>query len=116
MLLACLSFCWLTASAQDTMAKSGSSSKTQVTGCLQKGDEAGGYTITGEDGKLFELHSTSVDLSQHLGHKVTVTGHVQHKSKTQESQMQAHESKEANGQAYKDLSVSNLKMVSESCQ
>src|SRR5262245_51948059 len=48
--------------------------KTTVTGCLQKGDEAGEYSITGEDGKMYGLRSKSVKLSEHLGHKVTVTG------------------------------------------
>ena len=58
------------ASAQEKSA----GSKTTVTGCLQKGDEAGEYSITGEDGKAYELRSKTVKLSQHLGHKVTITG------------------------------------------
>ena len=31
--------------------------KTTVTGCLQKGDEPGEYSITGEDGKRYGLRS-----------------------------------------------------------
>ena len=53
--------------------KSASGKKT-VTGCLQKGDEADEFSITGEDGKTYGLRSSAVDLSKHLGHKVTVTG------------------------------------------
>ena len=58
------------ASAQEKSA----GSKTTVTGCLQKGDEAGEYSITGEDGKIYGLRSKTVKLSQHLGHKVMITG------------------------------------------
>src|SRR5215469_17580184 len=58
------------ASAQEKSA----GGKTTVTGCLQKGDEAGEYSITGEDGKTYGLRSKAVNLSEHLGHKVTVTG------------------------------------------
>jgi Alpha/beta hydrolase family len=50
-------------------------SKT-VTGCLQKGDETGEYSITGEDGKTYGLRSKSVKLSQHVGHKPAIlVGH-----------------------------------------
>ena len=58
------------ASAQEKSA----GGKTTVTGCLQKGDEAEEYSITGEDGKTYGLRSKLVKLSQHLGHKVTITG------------------------------------------
>jgi hypothetical protein len=118
LLIALATFCLPSATAQDTMAKSAgaASSAAQVTGCLQKGNEAGGYTITGEDGKVWELRSKSVDLSQHVGHKVKVSGHAHQNSQSQESKMQADESKEANGQSYQDLSVTSLKMVSDSCQ
>src|SRR5213080_4144432 len=59
-----------TTSAQEKSA----TGKTAVTGCLQKGDEPGEYSITGEDGKTYGLRSKAVNLSQHLGHKVTITG------------------------------------------
>jgi hypothetical protein len=58
--------------------------KTTVTGCLQKGDEAGEYSITGEDGKTYGLRSKTVKLSQHLGHKVTVTGTLRAESAEKE--------------------------------
>jgi hypothetical protein len=37
-----------------------------VTGCLQKGDETGEFSITGEDGKTWELSSESVKLDDHV--------------------------------------------------
>lgn len=45
-----------------------------VTGCLQKGDEANVFAITGDDGKRYELTSSDVPLKDHIGHKVAVTG------------------------------------------
>jgi hypothetical protein len=55
-----------------------------VTGCLQKGDEADEFSITGEDGKTWGLRSSTVKLDPHLGHKVTVTGSSTHESKAEE--------------------------------
>ena len=81
-----------------------------VTGCLQKGDEAGEYSITGEDGKKYGLHSKAVDLSKHLGHKVTVTGT---KMREENEEKEKHE---AGGGEYADLRVTSVKHISESCQ
>ena len=73
-----------------------------VTGCLTKDEkEKNEYLITGEDGKTWGLKSSSVKLGDHLNHKVTVTGKV---------------TKEGHEKEAGDLNVSNLKMVSESCQ
>lgn len=90
-------------------------SKTTVTGCLQKGDEAGEYSITGEDGKTYGLRSTTVKLSQHLGHKVSVTGTLKPESAEKEKgEAEEHEKNEAAEAG--DIRVTQLKMVSETCQ
>lgn len=90
-------------------------SKTTVTGCLQKGDEAGEYSITGEDGKTYGLRSRTVKLSQHLGHKVTITGTLRPESAEKETGEAAeHEKKEAAEAG--DIRVTNVKMVSDKCQ
>ena len=95
--------------AQESQTKSGKS--MTVTGCLQKGDEAGEYSITGEDGKRYGLHaSKSVDLSKHLGHKVTVTG-----SKMREEN-EAKEKHEAGEGEAADLRVTSVKHISEGCK
>src|SRR4051794_3644734 len=100
-----------TASAQEKSA----TGKTTVTGCLQKGDEAGEYSITGEDGKAYGLRSKTVKLSQHLGHKVTVTGTLKAESAEKEkSEAEEHEKKEAAEAG--DIRVTDLKMVSDKCQ
>jgi len=100
-----------TASAQEKMA----GGKTTVTGCLQKGDEPGEYSITGENGKTYGLRSKAVKLSQHLGHKVTITGTLTPESAEKEkSEAEEHEKKEAAEAG--DIRVATLKMVSEKCQ
>ena len=101
------SLAWTT---QENQTKTKAGKSVTVTGCLQKGDEAGEYSVTGEDGKRYGLHgSTSVDLSKHLGHKVTVTG-----TKMREENEEK-EKKEAGGE-YADLRVTNIKHISESCK
>jgi preprotein translocase subunit YajC len=104
-----------TCSAQMDDSKAKASSQS-VTGCLQKGDEAGGVTITGADGKVWELHSKKVKLSEHVGHTVTVTGAAVKQSKATEEKMEPSEKKEASGKEYGDLRVDSLKMVSDSCK
>jgi hypothetical protein len=96
--------------AQENQTKTKGRGSIAVTGCLQKGDEAGEYAITGEDGKRYGLHSKSVDLSRHLGHEVTVTG-----TKMREENEEK-EKKEAGGGEYADLRVTNIKHISETCK
>lgn len=89
--------------------KTTGASSVSVTGCLQKGDEAGEYSITGKDGKRYGLRSKTVDLSKHLGHTVTVTG-------TKEREENEEKEKNEGRGEYADLLVTDLKMVSSSCQ
>lgn len=86
-----------------------------VTGCLQQGVEQGGLFITGEDGKVWELHSHTVKLADHLGHKVTVSGSRTREAKAKEEEMGKSEKKEAGDKEYGDLRVTKLKMISASC-
>jgi hypothetical protein len=87
-----------------------------VTGCLQKGVEAGGYFIAAEDGKVWELSSKMVKLDEHVGHKVSLTGYQLHRSKAVEEKMAESEKAEAAGKEYADMRVTSLKMISETCQ
>ena len=64
--------------------KPASHTKTVMTGCPQKGDESGEFSITGQDGKTWELSSQSVKLDEHVGHQVTVTGSAHRESKAEE--------------------------------
>jgi|ERR1700722_9451468 len=85
-----------------------------VTGCLQKGTQPGEVTITGADGKSLDLRSDSVKLDQHIGHQVTVTGTDTRETKAEEKK-EGQVEKASSKDAYGDLSVTDLKMVSETC-
>lgn len=47
---------------------------TSLTGCLEKGTAKDTYTLKSTDGKTYSLTSPTVKLSEHVGHKVAVTG------------------------------------------
>jgi hypothetical protein len=109
-----LFFC-ATCSAQAAENKARTTQQS-VTGCLQKGDEAGGFTIDGSDGRVWELYGKRVQLSEHIGHTVTLTGSAVKESKATEEKMESSEKKEASGKEYSDPKVDSLKMVSDSCK
>lgn len=103
-------------SMSDTKSGHMSGSHETATGCLQKGDEPNGYTLTADDGKIWELQSTKVKLADHVGHKVTVMGTAAKASAAMEKKKESSETKETEGKEHGDLKVSSLKMVSESCK
>ena len=87
---------------------------TTVTGCVQKGDQPGEVSITSEDGRIWELHSTTGKLDEHINHKVTVTGTVTRDTKAADKKAGEVE-KAAGKQEYGDLLVSSVTMVSKTC-
>jgi len=107
------------ASAQDAASKPKAEVRS-ITGCLSKGDSADEFLLTANDGSTWETHSnTAVNLSEHVGHTVTLKGVV--------ANAKAHNMKEDAKTAATDagvkktdnehghLKVTSLKMVSESC-
>jgi len=110
----CLSLCSVALIAQTAAPEKKAEKSQTVTGCLQKGDEAGEFSIKGEDGKTWGLRSTSVKLDQHIGHQVTVTGSTTHETKAEEKKEGQVENAGSKTE-YADLTVTNLKMVSDSC-
>jgi hypothetical protein len=92
-----------------------------VTGCLQKGDDANEYVLTGNDGSRWEVRSDKVNLAPHVGHTVTITGTASR------AHAKAHEMKEGAKEEMKEhgmaksakesghLKVANLTMVSATC-
>jgi hypothetical protein len=105
----------LTALAQDTTKPSDDQSKTKaVTGCLQKGNQADQFSITGEDGKSWDLRSSTVKLADHVGHQVTVTGSPTREAKAEEKK-EGQVENAARKEGLGELSVTDLKMVSPSC-
>jgi len=119
-----ISLCPVALQAQETAAPATPAAKPMhpkvtVTGCLQKGDSADEFAITGENGKTWELRSKTVKLDEHVGHTVTVTGVRHHETKAEEAKeekMEGKESKEAEAKEAGDLRVTSLKMVSDSCK
>ncbi len=98
------------------MADEKASATQTVTGCLQKGAEPGGFFLISTDNKHWELYtSPEVSLADHVGHTITVTGTVAHRSKAQEEKSQPYEQKEMGGRQHGDLQVSSVKMVSATC-
>jgi hypothetical protein len=112
--LVCLSLCSVALIAQTAAPEKKAEKSQTVTGCLQKGDEAGEFSIKGEDGKTWGLRSTSVKLDQHIGHQVTVTGSTTHETKAEEKK-EGQVENAGSKMEYADLTVTSLKMVSESC-
>ena len=120
----CIAFAGLTASVGlargNNNAQNSKSEVRTITGCLSQGDNAKEFTLTGENGSTWEIRSSRVALAKHVGHTVTVTGVVAH--------AMAHNMKEdakdaaADADIKKDnsehghLTVTRLKMVSESCE
>lgn len=85
-----------------------------VTGCLQKGTQPGEVTLTGTDGKSYDLRSDSVKLDQHIGHQVTVTGTASTETKAEEKK-EGQVEKASSKEAIANLSVTDVKMISETC-
>lgn len=102
--------------AAPQMANDKAAGTQTVTGCLQKGTEAGGFFLISTEGKHWELYTDKdVSLTDHVGHTIAVTGTVAHRSKEQEEKSQPHEKKEIAGKPHNDFQVSSVKMVSETC-
>jgi hypothetical protein len=102
---------------QDKQAEKPAKGTKTVTGCLQKGDEAGEFSIEGEDGKLWGLRSSTIKLEGHVGHKVTVAGTASRESKAEEKKEKKEGEVEnaAQKEEYRDLRVTSLKMISDTC-
>jgi hypothetical protein len=85
-----------------------------VTGCLQKGTQPGEVTLTAADGKSYDLRSDSVKLDQHVGHQVAVTGTASPETKAEEKK-EGQVEKASSKEAIANLSVTDVKMISETC-
>ena len=105
-------------SAQQNASKSSDSSmKTKsITGCVNKGQEAGGYFLKDDNGKTWELTDSDAKVADHVGHKVTLTGMSTKETKSEEAKIATAEKAEGNGKHSGDFRVSSVKMISDSCQ
>lgn len=86
-----------------------------LTGCLKRSSTTGGYSISDQNGTIWELKSSSVNLAQHVNHSVTVTG------KAVSAGEQPGPNNQQNGDTHSEskpqyiLRVLTLQMLSPSC-
>ena len=107
------------ATAQE--AKKTTHRKTRtLTGCLQKAGDANDYNLTTKGGGTWEVKSDSVKLAPHVGHTVTLTGVVPNATLHGLKEDVKGEAKEhgvdKDSTEHGHLTVTNAKMVSDSCQ
>lgn len=85
-----------------------------ITGCLNKGDEAGEYSMKTSDGKLYGLTSKHVILKDHIGHTVGLSGYIVPESDEKPEKGEARNGGTASTGDI-DMTVTKLKMISTSC-
>jgi hypothetical protein len=105
--------------AQDTTKTTHKKVRT-LTGCLQKGDSANEYKLTTAKGATWEIKSDSLNLGEHAGHRVTITGVLPNATMhgmKEDAKAEAREhGMDKNSTEHGHMTVTNLKMVSETCQ
>jgi hypothetical protein len=63
--------------AQDNgAAMTAKAPSTTVTGCIAAGKKDGTFKLIADDGTTYMLRSRNTNFADHVGHTVTVTGHV----------------------------------------
>ena len=107
--------------AQDTASKPKPKADIRtVTGCLTQGDSADEFVLTGKDGSTWELRSSSVKLSQHVGHTVAAHGVVSnakmHNLKEDAKSAAVDSGVKKNDSEHGHLKVTSVKMVGDSCK
>jgi hypothetical protein len=84
-----------------------------ATGCVAKdGNE---YKLTAKDGSSWEVKSDAIDLAKHVGHTVTVTGAVENAS-LHGAKEDVKDKLEKNAKEHGHMTVTKLKMDSDSCK
>ena len=107
------------ATAQDATKTTHKKTRT-LTGCLQKAEDAKEYNLTTKDGGTWEVKSDSVKLAPHVGHTMTITGVVSNATLHGAKEDAKSEAKEhgldKDSTEHGHMTVTNVKMVSSSCQ
>ena len=104
--------------AQDETKTTHKKTRT-LRGCLQKGDDAKEYRLTTAKGSTWEIKADSLNLGEHVGHTVSVTGVVSHAKMHGMKEDAKDEAKEhgvdKDATEHGHMTVTHLSMVSESC-
>jgi hypothetical protein len=91
-----------------------------ITGCLAKGDGADEFQLTGTNGSTWEVRSDKVTLADHVGHTITATGVVSnaklHNMKEDAKDAAADSGVKKTDTEHGHLTITSMKMVSESCK
>ncbi len=107
--------------AQETASKAKTKAHVRtITGCLAKGDSADEFQLTGRNGSTWEVRSDKVTLADHVGHTIAATGVVSH-AKLHNLKEDAKDAAKDSGVKKDDkehghLTITAIKMVSESCK
>jgi hypothetical protein len=106
------------ARAQDTTKTTHKKTRT-LTGCLQKGEDANEYNFTAKGGGTWEIKSDSVNLGDHVGHTVRITGVVsnakEHGMKEDTKDEMKEHGMDKNATEHGHMTVTDLTMVSDTC-
>jgi len=118
--LAGLTTAWVFAQDSDTDAKSKGEVRS-ITGCVTKGPSANEFLLTSSDGSSWEVHNNNaIDLTNHLGHTIEAKGVVSHSKMHNMKEDAKGAEKDAgmknNNTEHGHLNVTDVRMVSESCQ
>ena len=107
--------------AQDTDSNSKSKADTRtITGCLSQGDNPDEFRLTAKDGSTWEVRSSSVKLSEHVGHTVAAHGVVSnakaHNMKEDAKSAAADSGVKKSDTEHGHLKVTSVKMIGTSCK
>jgi hypothetical protein len=104
--------------AQDEQKPTTDKKVRTLSGCLQKGDSDKEFKLTDAKGDNWEIKSDAVALSEHVGHTVRVTGVVSNAAvygAKEDAKETASEHGVGDSAEHGHMTVTGLKMVSESC-
>ncbi|HUA14464.1 MAG TPA: DUF5818 domain-containing protein [Verrucomicrobiae bacterium] len=114
-----LSTAWLQAQTQNSPMNSsqkGSTASSQtaagnrsVEGCLQSSN--GNYTLTATTGTMYRLEGDTSQLSEHVGHKVEITGTM-----TSATSSNTGSAMSPSGSQEKTITVESVKHISKTCK
>jgi hypothetical protein len=122
LILVGLTASWAAAQDQTSDDSKSKSDVRTVTGCLAKGDSADEFLLTGTDGSTWEVRASKsgVDLGSHVGHTIAATGVVSnttaHNLKEDAKDAEKDTGMKKNNTEHGHLKITDIQMVSESCQ
>jgi hypothetical protein len=99
---------WLQAQAYPQSSPTQIPGEKSVEGCLQGAD--GNYTLTAENGTIYQLTGNTAELKEHVGHEVQITG------KSSGSNAASTPSESAGGAQQATLDVKSMKHIAKTCK